>query len=531
MRWMRVCTWALLTGLALSQPALAQGRKETLLAVVEVGPNTLDIHGVGANRPSYQVAWNVYDRLLTFGKKTLPGGAVSYDYTSLKPELAESWQVAADGMSVTFKLRKDATFHDGAPVTARDVKWSFDRAVTMGGFPTFQMKAGSLEKPEQFVVVDDHTFRVNFLRKDRLTLPDLAVPVASIYNSALAKKHATAADPWAAEWLKNNAAGGGAYKVESWKPGQETVYVRFDGWKSGPLPKLRRVVVREVPSAGSRRALLEKGDADISVDLPPKDFKELSAAGKLTVIGVPVENAMQYVGMNVKNPPFNNVKVRQAVAYALPYDKIMDAAVFGRAIKLYGASSFTPPTADWPQPFPYKTDLAKAKALMAEAGQAGGFETTLSFDQGLATVNEPIAVLTQEALAGIGIKATIQKIPGANWRAALLKKDLPLITNTFGGWLNYPEYFFFWTYHGQNAVFNTMSYQNPEMDKLIDAARFDTDPAKYREDVKGFLKLAFTDVPRIPLFQPYLDVAMQKNVTGYQYWFHRHLDYRQLAKE
>ena len=72
-------------------------------------------------------------------------------------------------MSVTFKLRKDANFHDGTPVTAKDVKWSLDRAVTVGGFPTFQMKAGSLEKPEQFVVVDDHTFRVDFLRKDRLT--------------------------------------------------------------------------------------------------------------------------------------------------------------------------------------------------------------------------------------------------------------------------------------------------------------------------------------------------------------------------
>ena len=78
-----------------------------------------------------------------------------YDYTKLEPELAESWQVASDGMSVLFKLRRDAKFHDGTPVTAKDVKWSLDRAVTVGGFPTFQMKAGSLEKPEQFVVVDD----------------------------------------------------------------------------------------------------------------------------------------------------------------------------------------------------------------------------------------------------------------------------------------------------------------------------------------------------------------------------------------
>ncbi|MDW4677710.1 ABC transporter substrate-binding protein, partial [Escherichia coli] len=88
-----------------------------------------------------------------------------------KPELAEDMDSGA--MSATFKLRKDATFHDGTPVTARDVKWSLDRAVSVGGFPTFQMKAGSLEKPEQFVVVDDHTVRVDFLRRDRLTVPDL----------------------------------------------------------------------------------------------------------------------------------------------------------------------------------------------------------------------------------------------------------------------------------------------------------------------------------------------------------------------
>jgi len=98
-------------------------------------------------------------------------------------------------MSVTFRLRKDATFHDGTPVTARDVKWSLDRAVSVGGFPTFQMKAGSLEKPEQFVVLDEHTVRVDFLRKDRLTVPDLAVIVPCIVNSGLVQKNATTNDP------------------------------------------------------------------------------------------------------------------------------------------------------------------------------------------------------------------------------------------------------------------------------------------------------------------------------------------------
>ncbi len=531
MRITRLLFALLVVGFLAGGEAAAQSRSDTLIVVVESGPNSMDIHGVGTNRPAYQASWNIYDRLMTFGVKTLPDGSRMYDYTSLKPELAESWQLAPDGMSVTFKLRKDARFHDGTPVTAKDVKWSFDRAVTVGGFPTFQMKAGSLEKSEQFEVVDEHTFRVKFLRKDKLTMPDQAVPVPVIINSELAKKHVTPQDPWAMDWLKTNAAASGAYKLESWKPGMETIYVRNDDWKGGPLPKIRRVIVREVPSAGNRRAMLERGDADISFDLPPKDFSEMAKAGKVMVVSHPVENAHAYVGMNVTKPPFNNVKVRQAVAYAVPYEAIYGTALFGRGTLVSG-NLLAVNTFGWdPKASPYRTDLPKARQLLAESGYPGGFETTLSFDMGFATINEPTAVLLQESLAQIGIKTSINKIPGSNWRAMLLKKEMPLYINAFGGWLNFPEYFFFWNYHSQNAVFNTMSYQNPAMDKLIDAARFETDPKKYAEEVRGFFKMAIDEVPRVTLYQPNLDVAMQKNVKGYQYWFHRQLDYRQLSKE
>ena len=168
---------------------------------------------------------------------------------------------------------------------------------------------------------------------------------------------------------------------------------------------------------------------------------------------------------------------------------------------------------------------------MHQAGMGSGFETTLSFDLGQGTVSEPMAVLIQEALAQINIKVSISKVPGSNWRAALLKKDMPLIINRFGGWLNYPEYFFFWYYHGQNAVFNTPSYQNAEVDKLIEAARFETDRKKYAQEVKGFIDIAYAEVPRIPVAQPMMDVAMQKNITGYTYWFHLQPDYRQLSKQ
>jgi peptide/nickel transport system substrate-binding protein len=516
---------------AVWSPAKAQSRQETLLIVSESGPNNIDIHGVGTNVPGYEVSWNCYDRLISHEMKTLPNGVQYYERDKFKMELADDMNVG--DMSATFKLKKNATFQDGTPVTAKDVKWSLDRAVTVGGFPTFQMGAGSLTKPEQFVVVDDHTVRVDFLRKDRLTVPDLAVVVPCVLNSELVKKHATDKDPWGLEYTKQNTAGSGAYRVVSWNAGSEVVLERNDKWVGGPLPKVKRIIWRIVPSAGNRRALLERGDADISYDLPNKDFVELKNMGKLAIVSTPYSNGIQYIGMNVKQPPFDNLKVRQAVACAIPYQKIMDAALFGLAKPTFGAPPGTPTEVAWPQPHGYTTDISKAKKLLAEAGYADGFETTLSFDLGFAGVNEPMCVLTQESLAQIGIRCTINKIPGATWRTELNKKVLPLYTNVFSGWLDYPEYFFIWCYHGKNSIFNTMSYQSKEMDGFIDAAVAAAavgDKPAYEKSVKAFVDLAYADAPRIPLYQPYVNVAMQKNVSGYQYWFHRRLDYRAMAK-
>src|SRR4051794_8490900 len=381
---------------AIWSAAKADARSETLLIVSESGPNNLDIHGVGTNVPGYEVSWNCYDRLISHEMKPGPSGVPYYDRDRFKPELAEDMNVG--DMSVTFRLRKDATFQDATPVTAKDVKWSLDRAVSVGGFPTFQMKAGSLEKPEQFVVVDDRTVRVDFLRKDRLTVPDLAVIVPCVINSELVKKSAGVNDPWGLEYTKQNTAGGGAYRVAKWTPGTELIFERNESWKNGPLPAVKRIVWRMVPSAGNRRALLERGDADISYDLPNKDFSELRSHPKLAIVSTPYSNGIQYIGMNVTKPPFDNLKVRQAVACAIPYQKIMDAVLFGLAKPMFGTAASRPTDVAWPQAHPFTTDIAKAKQLMAEAGYPNGFETTLSFDLGFAGVNEPLCVLTQESL-------------------------------------------------------------------------------------------------------------------------------------
>src|SRR5262249_57753797 len=124
-------------------------------------------------------------------------------------------------------------------IRAHGIKWAVARAVTVGGFPTFQMKAGSLEMPEQFVAVDDHTFRVDFIRKDKLTIPDLAVIVPAVFHSELVKKHATEKDPWGLDYTKTNIAGGGAYKVASWQAGSQGIHQRHQDMKNSPLPDTR----------------------------------------------------------------------------------------------------------------------------------------------------------------------------------------------------------------------------------------------------------------------------------------------------
>ena len=519
-------------GLLSPDPAAAaeSSRAQTLIIVTEEGPSTLDIDAPTANVETHGASWNTYDRLITHARIHLPDGSWSYDYTKFKPELAESWELAPDGKSVTFHLRKNAKFHDGTPVTAGDVKWSFDRAVAVGGFPAIQMGASEMKSASQFVVVDKYTFRVDFPRPNKLILPNLAVPIAKVINSTLAKKHATEKDPWALDWVGKNDCGGGAYIVDTWKPGSEIVFKRFDGWKSGPLPYFRRVISRQIASAGTRRALLEKGDADLSFNLPPKDFSELVKEGKLTVIGTPVDSELLYIDMLTTKPPFDNVKVRQAVAYAIPYNDILHTALFDRGKAMFGGPG-DPTTTDWPQPSPYTTDLAKAKALLTEAGYPNGFKTTLSYDVSTAATREPIALLVQNNLKKIGIDLSIEKVPGADWYTRLNKKDMPMLIMSFKAWLNYPDYYFYWTYDGiNNSVFDDMNYVNPNMDKLIEAARFEPDPAKYAQEVKGFIKIAFDDVPRIPLVQDFRDVAMQKNIKNYTYWFHLVLDFRQLTR-
>lgn len=508
--------------------AAAQTRAESLRVLTEGAPNSFDPIGVGVNRYAIELHWNAYDRLLRFGTKVRPDGTLYYDYFKIEGELAERFELSEDGRTLTLFLRPDATFHDGSPVTADDVKWSLDRVVSLP-IGRAQFSTGSMTGPDQFTVVDAHTVRIATPHPDRFTLPNLAGTYPVIFNSRLTRAHATAADPWASEWLKTNVAGGGAFKLDSYQPGQSVLLSRFDAWKSGKLPWFRRVLWQTVPSAQSRRSLLERGDADLVQDLLPQDAVSMAREGKVKVVGVPMAGAFHFIGMNSQKSPFDKVKVRRAIAYALPYQEMFDAALFKRGRPLFGGTPDVADGTEFPQPLGYATDPAKARALLAEAGLPNGFETTFSYEMSLATIAEPVSLLVQEALGKVGIKVTINKVPGGQLGTLLQKKEVPFFFESSAAYFSAPDYFFRIFYNGPTR-WNFGSYKNAEFSALLSKTRYETDTAAYDSDVKRMIALAKQDVPIILLWQPALDTGMQKDIEGYEYMFHRMLEMRTLRR-
>ncbi len=179
---------------------------------------------------------------------------------------------------------------------------------------------------------------------------------------------------------------------------------------------------------------------------------------------------------------FDNPKEREAVSYAIPYQEIISSALYSRAKPMFGSDPSQPyPAATWPVPIKHGQDLDKAKKLLAEASFPNGFKTTLSIDLSEATVREPSAILIQEALKTIGVEVSIEKVPGSNWFAQMASKTMPMVSAEFYSWLDYHDYFFFRTYDGaNNSVFDTANYVNPELDKVIDVARFARIPKSTR---------------------------------------------------
>jgi peptide/nickel transport system substrate-binding protein len=428
--------------------------------------------------------------------------------------LATRWSADPQAKVWTFNLRQGVKFHHGREMKASDVAFTIERILDPKTASPGRTALGPIEKVE---AVDDYTVRF------RMSSPYADLPV----NLGVTFGRILPADR--ADKIVSEPSGTGPFRVVEFKPGEHTRLVKFADYWDKPKPHLDELWQVNMPQHATQVASLSGGDVQMMFEVPVSLIGSLERTPGVSLVSVK-STSFQPLVLATDHKPFDDNRVRMAMKLLLDREAIIKAVWQGR-----GTAGNDHPVPEINPFYAVRTqrtpDVARAKALLAEAGYPNGLETTLSFDLGNATVYEPAAVLVQEALAGIGIKTTLNKIPPANWRTALAKKDMPLFINQFGGWLNYPEYFFLWTYHGQNSLFNTSSYQNPEMDKLIEAAHRESDAKKYAETVQAFTRIALADVPKIPLMQPTQDVAMQKNVTGYQYWFHRQLDFRTLVKQ
>ena len=525
------------TALAFSlraEPAPAQSRAETLRYVTGAAVNTLDPNVPGSTREAFAVSLSTYDRLVSFGRKQLDGKWV-FDLDKISGELAESYEVSSDGLKLTFHLRKDAKFQDGTPVTAEDVKWSLDRAVTAPVLGKAQLLTGSLTSPDQFKVIDPLTFEVTLPKPDRLALPNLATIYPIIFNSKVAKANATTDDPWAIAWLKEHAVGSGAYAIESFKPGEQVILKRNDAWNRGTAEKaapFKRLIIQTVPEAATRANLVERGDADITIDLQASDIQSLENKGTLKVISTPQYNAVTFISMNNTIPPFDNINVRRAVAFALPYDDMFKAALFGRGTPLFNAEwkDGKPTTSAFPFPQPVKLDLDKAREYLKAAGMTDGFSTTFSFNVGQASTAEPMAALVKEALGKINIKVDIQKLPDAQMSTQINEKKLPFFTEGIVAWFPTPDYFYRNFYIG-NQRWIYASIDNAELTAIAQQARFEPDKTKYDEQAMRLNEIYFAEMPQIALWQPSQNAVMAKSIDGYTYQFHRQVDYRDLSRK
>jgi peptide/nickel transport system substrate-binding protein len=393
---------------------------------------------------------NIYEQLLRYdpvSKKTIP-------------LLAESYKVSDDGLTWTFTIRKGVKFQNGDAMAADDVKYSIDRTIKQAAGASYIWSA-----VDSITVKDPQTVEFKLKYKNPLDLVASTGYAAFIYS----KKCVNDKDEWIAE---SKGCGTGPYMLKSAKWGDEVIVEKFTGYWGGWNEKhFSQVVFKKISESATRRQMIETGEATITVELPYSDVNALKENPK---VKVNVEPSLQnLIGMfNTLKAPLDNVKVRQALAYAYPYDQVIKSAVGGYARQAYGMVPF----GLWgfsdklPQ---YKYDLDKAKSLLAEAGVTTPFNLLLTYTAGNET-EKSSAELYKSELAKLNINLEIRSMPwDSQWELA--KGDPKTRQDIFVMYwwpdLPSPYSFLYSTFHTEkDPSFNLSYYYNDKLDKTIDDA-------------------------------------------------------------
>jgi peptide/nickel transport system substrate-binding protein len=488
----------------------AYAQSDTLRVAFTTDARTLDPATVTRDYTGYASVGAIYDFLVQYARVPNADGTVSVDTTKVEPMLAESWEHNADMSEWTFHLRKDAKFHSGKPVNAQAVKYTFARYIKVKSAANTVLWLAKVTN-EGMEVIDDYTIKFKLDGANPLLLDYLQMLSLGIQDPDAIEANGGVEAEKPSEWVDYNDVGSGPFKLVSWKPGVELEFERNESYW-GPKPKLKRVIFQIIPEESTRAMLLERDNIDIMWWIAAKDYAMLKSKKNLKVIGRPTIK-VNYIDMNRNKPPFDNIKVREALAYSFPYKEVIDDVLYGRAIQMTSPASEGSPSFTGAY-FHYKQDLNKAKALLKEAGYGKGLSFTFLLGEGRIANNKEIAVTWQAALKKIGVNMDIQVLPQAAFLEKLKSKEVPIFMVAWTSFVTDPWYQFMFLL-GSKSFCNYADIHDAQLDAWIQEAT----PMVNKEDryaiSQKVQKYVSDNVLWIYMFQPIADTAMNKRVEGF----------------
>jgi peptide/nickel transport system substrate-binding protein len=412
--------------------------------------------------------------------------------------LAEKWEVSDDSLSWTFHLRRGVKFHDGAPFNANAVKFTFDRIMAK---ETAAPRASSAAAIASVEVKDENTVVIKTKSPYAPLLAQL-----SAYNLAIIS-------PAAGGKLNNEysraPAGTGPFKLGKWTPGERLTIVRNEEYW-GKKAASSAVDFTIVPEDSARVLMLMSGEADVISNVPPVMVNRLKGAPGVKIVETTGFRTI-YVGLNLDIKPFDNLKVRQAVAHAIDTKALLAGVMNSIGTAGGGLESTVIPGSAKIDPYPYNPELAKK--LLAEAGYPNGFSSEFYVTTGRYINDKQLGEAIQAQLAKVGIKVNLQSPEFGAYSAMLRQKKVPMFLLGKGSPTGDPDFTLTINVHTEGSG-NYGNYRSPKVDQLLDEQRSTVDVAKRNELLRQILQQSYDDVPWITLFYENQIFGQRDNVRG-----------------
>jgi len=474
-------------------------RGGTLIVAISADVDGLDPHKTVA-AATFEVSRNIYDTLV----ETDP-------QSRILPDLAESWETSADGLVWTFHLRRNVFFHNNRPMTAADVKFSFQRILAE---ETAHPRAKDYAVISEIETPDDYTVVFTLKEPRAAFLSNLAYGWAAIVPQE------------AADDLRSHPVGTGPFKFVEWVPDSHIKLVRFDRYFLPGIPYLDEVKFQVMPDDAAKLVSLKAGEVDVIDRVPPQEVKALESEPDIQVIKQPV-NGIWIMAINNARPPFNDKRVRQALNYAVDKQAVIDGSQWGLATPI---GSHMPPVSEYyvdlTDRYPY--DPAKARELLTEAGYPDGFETTIALPQPYEFHIKNGEIIAGQ-LAKVGIKAKLETVEWGTWlKEIYFGRNYELTTIGHTGRLD-PDPFL--NRYVSDAKEDYMNYSNPHYDALIREGAVSTDPARRKEIYAEAQRILAEDAVAVYLYSALALVGVRSNVHGWQVYPIDIYDLRRVYKD